>query len=332
MASVKDSKFWAFLLGLGLVWVVLDRIGLSAVLPWLREMGWQFAWVMLYMTLPIALAGQAWRCLFDRKRDPGFGRIVYASWIGLACNWLLPVAQIGGELVKAGWIARPEKDTEPWATMIVDKTFQILTQVVFALVGLVGFCAYRWDPSMVLGAGIILFGLALAGGWLLRMQQRGLFGLSMRLMQKVMGREHMESMGEVASVMDARVRALYAQPWTLWKAFCWRLTFRLGLAGEIYLMMHLMGHPISIGQALILASLGQSARMAAFLIPGGLGAQEGAFAMIAAGLGLPPGQGLAVSLGRRAREVLVGLPALMLAGEKAWRIWRQPKPGDRAAR
>jgi hypothetical protein len=67
-----------------------------------------------------------------QKSDRGFWTFFLASWIGLACNWLLPVAQIGGELVKARLLAKPNKDIEPWATMVIDKTFQVLTQICFA--------------------------------------------------------------------------------------------------------------------------------------------------------------------------------------------------------
>jgi uncharacterized membrane protein YbhN (UPF0104 family) len=75
--------------------------------------------------------------------------------------------------------------------------------------------------------------------------------------------------------------------------------------------MILMGHPVRYHEAVILESLAQTIRMAAFLIPGGLGVQEGTITLIGASLGIPVSQGLALSLARRARELMVGLPALL---------------------
>src|SRR5205807_652323 len=60
----------------------------------------------------------------------------------------------------------------------------------------------------------------------------------------------------------------------------------------------------------ILESLGQAARSAAFIIPGGLGAQEGAFLLIGGALGVPPDFALALSLVKRASQLLFGIPML----------------------
>ena len=58
-------------------------------------------------------------------------------------------------------------------------------------------------------------------------------------------------------------------------------------------------------------SLGQAIRGAAFAIPGALGVQEGGYLLLAPLVGLPPDAGLALSLAKRARELLLGLPGLL---------------------
>jgi hypothetical protein len=67
---------------------------------------------------------------------------------------------------------------------------------------------------------------------------------------------------------------------------------------------------VSWAEALILESLGTAVRNAAFPVPAGLGAQEGGFLLLGAALGIAPPLCLALSLAKRARELLVGLPAL----------------------
>jgi hypothetical protein len=63
--------------------------------------------------------------------------------------------------------------------------------------------------------------------------------------------------------------------------------------------------------ALMLESLGQAIRGAAFAIPGALGVQEGGYLLLAPLAGLPPDAALALSLAKRARELLLGVPGLL---------------------
>ena len=69
---------------------------------------------------------------------------------------------------------------------------------------------------------------------------------------------------------------------------------------------------------------------AAFFIPGGLGVQEAGYLLFGLIYGLPPDQGLALSLVKRLREVLLGLPGLlawqMIEGKQAWSRKNLPDP------
>ncbi len=84
---------------------------------------------------------------------------------------------------------------------------------------------------------------------------------------------------------------------------------------------------------MILESLGQAVRAAAFIVPGGLGAQEGSFVLLGAALGIGPDLSLAFALCKRVRELAVGLPALALWARVAWRSERAARAAieERAA-
>jgi uncharacterized membrane protein YbhN (UPF0104 family) len=73
----------------------------------------------------------------------------------------------------------------------------------------------------------------------------------------------------------------------------------------------MVNHPVSWFNALLLESLGQAIRGAAFAIPGALGVQEGGYLLLAPLAGLPPDTALALSLAKRAREMLLGIPGLL---------------------
>jgi uncharacterized membrane protein YbhN (UPF0104 family) len=82
-------------------------------------------------------------------------------------------------------------------------------------------------------------------------------------------------------------------------------------SGEVYLILQLIHQPAGWVNCLLLESLGQAIRGAAFAIPGALGVQEGGYLLLAPLVGLPPDAALALSLSKRARELLLGLPGLL---------------------
>jgi uncharacterized membrane protein YbhN (UPF0104 family) len=90
----------------------------------------------------------------------------------------------------------------------------------------------------------------------------------------------------------------------------------------------MLGHPVDIGTAFLFESLGQAIRTGAFAVPGGLGIQEGGYVVVGSVLGIDPAVALALSLARRVRELLFGLPGLIVwQGTAIGRIFRK-KPDE----
>ena len=96
---------------------------------------------------------------------------------------------------------------------------------------------------------------------------------------------------------------------------------------ETWLIQDLIGAPISAAGALAIESLALAARSAVFVVPGGVGVQEGALMLLAAPFGIAGPVALSLGLIKRMREVLVGAPAVI-----AWsiaerhlldRLWRR---------
>jgi hypothetical protein len=79
---------------------------------------------------------------------------------------------------------------------------------------------------------------------------------------------------------------------------------------EVYIALGWMGHPVTIGEALVIESLVQAVRGAAFVIPSALGAQEGGLILLCGIFAIPPDQALAMSLIKRAADLVVGVPGL----------------------
>jgi hypothetical protein len=93
-----------------------------------------------------------------------------------------------------------------------------------------------------------------------------------------------------------------------------------------------MGQPVTVGEALVIESLVQAVRGAAFAIPNALGAQEAGLILLCGIFGIPPDQALALSLIKRAADLVLGVPGLValqiLEGERLTAIYsrREAQP------
>jgi uncharacterized membrane protein YbhN (UPF0104 family) len=76
-------------------------------------------------------------------------------------------------------------------------------------------------------------------------------------------------------------------------------------------MLFFMGLPANYPEALVIESLTQAIRGAAFAIPGALGAQEGGLVAICAIFGVPADVAIAMSLIKRVPDVVFGVPSLI---------------------
>src|SRR6202040_1029301 len=90
----------------------------------------------------------------------------------------------------------------------------------------------------------------------------------------------------------------------------WQLAGLFAGALELWVALRLLGHPGEVRQVIVVESLTMAVQSAMFIVPGGLGTQEGGFVLFGAAVGPPPQVSLALSLARRVRQVGLGLPAL----------------------
>jgi hypothetical protein len=74
---------------------------------------------------------------------------------------------------------------------------------------------------------------------------------------------------------------------------------------------------------LVIEGLLYAIRSVAFFVPNAIGVQEGAYILLGEGFGLTPEMALALSLLKRARDLVIGLPAFaawqLLEGNRLWR-------------
>jgi putative membrane protein len=307
---------WLLTAGLLLFAGVLASQGLPAVFGMLSRAGWGLAAVALFHLLPLGFDAAAIAVLFEQ----GLTRVslrdaLLTRWVGESANSFMPGGQLGGPVLMARHLARSGMRMQDAAAAItVSTTLQTFAQIMFALVGaaLLGAQASHDSQHALRTASLVASGLLAAqvGGFYL-LQRRGIFSRLMRTVSRFSGKRDLSRLQSQAEAIDLCVDGTYNRVGPVASSFLLNLVGWFVGTGEVYLIALLLGTPVSWSNALLLESVGQAIRGAGFAIPGALGVQEGGYLLLAPFAGLPPSAGLALSLAKRTRELLLGVPGLL---------------------
>jgi putative membrane protein len=308
---IAQAGVVAWLTGIAAVTAVIIWIGLDSVAHAVASVGWGIALVIVVRAATVSVAGVGWWMLFPPKARPQLGTCVILRFVREAANVLLPMAQVGGDLIGAGLLTLyAVPGALAAASVIVDILIQAATQFLFAAIGLLVLVALGADATVarIAAIGLTLGGLLLAGFYLA--QRRG----GQRLLRLVITRLAGDRQWRVLGTIDAvyqNLAAIYAARSDLVGSFVVHLAGWIIGVAEVLIVFACMGHPVSLAEALIIESLLHAIRGAAFAIPGALGAQEGGLVLLCAIFGIPPEQAIALSLVKRAADVALGVPGLI---------------------
>lgn len=305
------------MIGVGILGAVLLiglmlHSGLADVGRALAAIGWGLAALAGMRALQIAGAGLAWWCLLPADAQVKIATCIRLRWVREAINTLLPVAQMGGELVGARLLAHagPSRGLAA-ASVIVDVFVQAATQLVFTFIGLGVLLALGGDATIVRNVtlGLLVLAPALAGFFL--MQRHGGFGWIERQAMRLLRSQGL-ALAQPVIGLDMHIKAIYQNRRGLVAAVGVHFLVWLVGTSEIWTALWFMHMPVSLAAALVIESLAQAVRGAAFLVPAGLGVQEGGFVALCAMFGLSAPVALALSLAKRFSELVLGLSGMLV--------------------
>jgi putative membrane protein len=297
------------------VYLIVDS-GAAQVGRAMLFVGWWLIPITMFHLVPLVFSALSWRELIPAaSRRHGFA-VVRIRWIRESINSLLPVASIGGDLASVRLAHLQGMSTaEAAASMVVDTTVGVVTQLIFVLSGVGMLVTRSTERSTLVVAVFVLIGTGIligATAAFVFVQHRGMFARLTKLARSLLAERSQSTFATDASAIDSAVVAAYRGGWVIWRAGTLRLLGWAAGAGEIWLVMYGLGHPISVFDAYILESLSSGVRAAAFILPGALGALEGSFILFGALFGLPTDTALVVSLSKRFRELVLGVPGLLV--------------------
>jgi putative membrane protein len=277
--------------------------------------GWWLLPITAYHIIPMLFSALSWRELLPPATRPDVANVAWIRWVRESINSLLPVANIGGDIASARLAhLRGVPGPQAAASMVVDTTVGVVTQMAFVIAGIAllvlrptGGAAFEVVAGVLVGVGALV---AAVTAFVL-FQHKNMFARFAKLARGLLPEQWLGHFAGSASAVDDAVVLAYRRGAAFWRANLLRLVGWAAGAGEVWLVTWCLGQPLGAADSFILESLSSGVRAAAFMVPAALGVQEGGLVLFGALFGLPAEIGLAISLSKRVRELLLGLPGLL---------------------
>lgn len=257
-----------------------------------------------------------------------FFRMYAARMIGEAYNNITPTASLGGEPIKA-WLMKanwgvPLRDSG--SSLVITKTASMISLSLFGTVGVFLLLGQSVFTNAEKNAAIASIVFVIFSTVVFFMMQY--FQFSSSITQRL-GRFDFAGKlaGPFAAVEDIDRQFVSFYQKSYFKVFCSCLaamcSWLFGVL-EVYVILYLIGFPLSLQEVFIVESVVQLVRVVTFFIPAGLGTQEGAFLFTVGALTGVPSVGVATALIRRFRDFIWIGGSLVLASFYSIKPWSSP--------
>ena len=312
-SKAKTTALIAAVIGLFVATGVIAYFNAGKVLAAVAPIGWGgFAAVVAAQVALFVPLGLAWWVVDPHEsfaKSPVFmwGRIARE-----AASDVLPFSQVGGLVISARCaVLGGVSAASAFGSNIVDVTVEMVAQILYTLLGIgllahhLGFGGGGTQNKLLMPiVGSVGVGLIIVVSFIAT-QRKGLASLG-KFIQRLApsAAEHTDAMSRV-------IDEAYGQPARLLISLALHLFAWFGGAAGTWLILALMGRPMPFLSVVAIESLLFAARNAAFVVPSGLGVQEGVYALLGPLFGLPSEAALALSLLKRARDIAVGVPVLL---------------------
>ena len=298
-------------LGLLIGTVLVGWFGFGRVVDAVLSVGWGgFGLLIAWQLLLFAVLAAAWSIIAARS-DIALGVFFWGRMVRDSATTCLPFSPVGGFVLGARAITLLGVSW-PLATasLVVDVTAEVLAQMVFALIGLCILIAH--DPFTPLAQPIAIgIGVAVAAMAAFIWAQQGAGAIFDKLGRRIAGHWFDDAQERVAVLQD-EIGLIYGRTLRLAVGAFLHLLGWIGTAIGTWIGFNLLGVDIDLDDAIAIEALLHAVLAVAFLVPGYAGVQEAAYAGLGMLFGVPPDIALGMSLLRRAKDLAIGIPVLLV--------------------
>lgn len=128
----------SFVAGVLLFFLFIYFIGPSQIWENIKKLSWQNFIILLFLRFVHSLLRTVcWKNVIQpHERKISFANLYRARLAGDAIGYLTPSAQLGGEPIRAMMVNKSNLE-KSLASVIVDKTIELMTQILFTIIGVI---------------------------------------------------------------------------------------------------------------------------------------------------------------------------------------------------
>ena len=318
-------RFFAALLGLGLLSYLVFRTGPGAVWKELQTVGWGLALIIILGGFSQFIKTCAWRQAFTCDISQlSWPRSFVAQLISDGMGQFGVAGKVLGEGTRISLLGRAVPLSNALSAGAIDGGLHTFSALVVTVLGIsailmIGPVSVRWRVYAavlitVLVSLVILAAVALRNRWQLVGNATRAIGRLPRLHAWVSDKQPI-----VDSAEDNLLSFRDEAPAAFWVTLTFNLLWHMLAVLEVYIILRFMGAGFTVGAAFIVESLTKVINLVGSLNPGNFGTYEGGSMLIAKMFGVTSTTGLTLALCRRARTVFwAGVGAMcMIVMKKA---------------
>lgn len=323
---MKRLSYVLALLGLLGALLLVSYFGFGNVVTTVSRIGWgSFGVICGWQVLLFVILGLAWDAIAPKRAARHPWVLIWGRMVRDASANCLPFSQVGGFIfgARAVTLHGVEWHTAA-ASTVVDVTAEFLAQIAFACIGL-GILLARAPTSGLTVPVEVGIGLAVLACFGFVWAQKGAAPVFARIGSRIAG-NWFGNAEERVEVFQSELSLIYGHAGKLAIGFMVHLIGWICTGVSGWIAYHALGASIDFDDALAIEALLAAAAAVTFLVPVNAGVQEAGYAGLGAIFGVPPEVSLAVSLVRRARDIVVGVPILLL-----WQTFEARRLRERSA-
>ena len=302
-------RFFAALLGLGLLSYLVFRSGPGVVWKQLQTVGWGLALVIVLGGFSQFIKTCAWRKAFTCDISQlSWSRSFVAQLISDAMGQFGVAGKVVGEGARISLLGRAVPLSNALSAGAIDGGLHTFSALVVTVLGIsailmIGPVSIRWRvyAALLIAAlvsVVILAVVALRNHWQLVGNATRAIGRLPRLHNWVSDKQPIVDSAE-DNLLSFRDKA----PAAFWATLIFNLLWHMLAVLEVYIILRFLGAGFTVSGAFIVEGLTKVINLVGALNPGNFGTYEGGSMLIAKMFGVPTTAGLTLALCRRVRTV-----------------------------
>ena len=312
--NIKYIKvFLFFLIGIFLFKWVYEFFGSKESLELITENKSKLFFIILIHIPTLFFDAMAWK-VFIKNENFSILWSFIITWVSQASGKFIPIGTVSGEFIriylgtKKG-LSFHESSSTVFADLVI-ATFSLflIASISFLIVLSNNVIFFQNDNSfyIVISLLILLSGCVFFYFFIKRRLLKFFLNLKNPLNFKLK-RNNIKLLLKI----DYSLFKISSNKLNIFKATITRLLGWISGALEIYVFLMIINVEVSFVDVILIEAFTGLIRSVVFFIPAGLGVQELAFVIIGSHVGLSDSVSFSMAIGRRIREIGVGLPAIL---------------------